>query len=239
MRDREHRDDQSERDEEARYEEEARHAGNVMPEYQGERLLFDELRDEPNPDIAGEQRMMGPLAAPVEDKETTPELVGEGVGGASGAIVGAAVGSLAGPLGAAVGAIAGAVGGWWAGRAVVDVASGISSDEDLAYRAQYESSPERRADQRYEDVRPAYHLGHLARLNPDYAGRSFEEIEPDLERGWTEELRAQCGAWSTIRTFAREGYLRREQHERLGGTPRTMSPTEAAREKLHRDDTAI
>lgn len=227
-----------ERDDEE-YREQAKHAGVVPPEFQGERSFFDELRDEPEPPPPEERRAMGPMAAPVEEPETKQELLGEGVGGASGAIVGAAVGAIAGPVGALVGAVAGAVGGWWAGRAVVDAASGLSAEEDERYRAHWEGDESRAADRGFEDVRPVYHLGRLARENPDYAGRSFEEIEPELERGWTDELQRRHGAWIVVRRYVREGYVHRERHDRLGGTPRTMSPTERALDRLHEDDTAI
>lgn len=226
-----------ERRDEEEYREAARHARPVSPEYQGEPLIFDELRDEPGPETPEERRVRGPYAAPVEENATGPELVGEGVGGASGGLVGAALGSLAGPLGTAIGAIAGAVGGWWAGRAVVDAASGVSAEEEDEWRDHYESSEQRLADRSYEQARPAYHIGRLARLNPDYEGRSFDEIDAELSHAWTRDFCDRYGEWSTARHFVREGYMRRERHERLGGEPRTMAPTEEARERLHSDDT--
>lgn len=226
------------RDEEE-YREGARHARPVSPEYQGEPLIFDEMRDEPGPETPEERRVRGPYAAPVEEPPTGPELLGEGVGGASGGLVGAALGSLAGPLGTAIGAIAGAVGGWWTGRAVVDAASGVSAEEETGWRDHYENSVERLGDRSYEQARPAYHIGRLARLNPDYEGRSFDELDAELSHAWTRDLCSIYGEWSTVRPFVREGYTHRERHERLGGAPRTMSPSEAARDRLHSDDTAI
>jgi hypothetical protein len=229
---------EEQRDEEE-YREGARHARPVSPEYQGEPLIFDELRSEPEEESSEERRVRGPLAAPVEDPPTGAELVGEGVGGASAGIVGAALGSLAGPLGIAIGAIAGAVGGWWAGRAVVDAASGVSAEDERSWREHFANSERRLADRDYEQVRPAYHIGRLARLNPDYEGRSFDEVDAELSHGWTRDLCARYGEWPTVRHFVREGYMHRERHERLGGEPRTMTPTEAARDRLHADDTAI
>lgn len=228
-----------ERREEEEYEEEARHAQPVSPEYQGEPLIFDQLRDEDRAETPEERRARGPFASPVEGPATGAELVGEGVGGASGGLVGAALGSLAGPLGTAIGAIAGAVGGWWAGRAVVDVASGVSAEEEDAYRTHYENSDARLADRSYEQVRPAYHIGRLARMNPDYLGRSFDEVDAELSHAWTRDLCARYGEWPTVRHFVREGYMHRERHQRLGGEPRTMAPTEEALDKLHSDDGAI
>lgn len=235
---REARERQEQRDEDE-YREEARYAQPVAPEYQGEPLIFDDLRDDDEPETPAERRARGPFAAPVEDNETNQELIGEGVGGASGGIVGAALGSLAGPLGTAIGAIAGAVGGWWAGRAVVDVASGVSAEEEEAYREHYESSSDRLGDRGYADARPAYHIGRLARMNPEYSGRSFDEIDAELSHGWTRDMCSRYGEWPMVRGFVHEGYMHRERHDRLGGEPRSMAPTEEALDKLHSDDSAI
>ena len=134
-------------------------------------------------------------------------LVGEGVGGVGGIAAGAAIGSLAGPVGTFIGALAGAVGGWWAGKEVVEAASS-STDDDPYYREHYESSTTRLADRTYDDVRPAYQLGHLAARNPDYQGRRFEEIEPELRQGWSNDLRAKHGDWSEVRSYASDAYTR-------------------------------
>ena len=142
------------------------------------------------------------------DKGTVAgRLVGEGVGGVGGIAAGAAIGSLVGPVGTFIGALAGAVGGWWAGKEVVEAASS-STDDDTYYRKHYESSTTRVAGRTYDDVRPAYQLGHLAARNPDYQGRGFEEIEPDLRRGWSDDLRAKHGDWSEVRGYASDAYTR-------------------------------
>lgn len=214
---------------EARYAEEAAHARPVTPEYEGERLIFDALRSDLP--AARERREAEP--------ETPAERRGEEAFGIGGAVAGAALGVVGGPLGIAIGGIAGAAGGWWAGRVAVDVANAITGEDDRLYREHYEHSGMAPADRPYEGVRTAYFLGHVARHNPAYRGRKFEEVEPELARGWTPELARTHGEWERVRPFVEEGYLRREQHERLGGSPRVMSPTEAARDTLHRDDTAI
>jgi len=175
----------------------------------------------------------------IDEPESGEEIVGEGVGGASGGVLGAALGSLAGPLGTVIGAVAGAVGGWWTGRAVADAATGVSEEEEAAYRTHYEGAPGRLADRGYEDVRPAYHLGRLAHMNPDYSGLSFEEIDVELQRGWTPDLRARYGEWRSIRDFVREGYTRGERRDHLGGSPRSMSPTDDRLDESRSDDSAI
>ena len=129
------------------------------------------------------------------------------VGGVGGALAGAGLGTIVGgPVGAIVGAIAGAVGGWWAGQAAT---TPITPDDEARYRKLYEASPNRLADRSYEDVRPFYHLGHVASAHPDYQQRTFDEIETDLQKGWTSDLRTKYGDWSYVRPYAREAYTQR------------------------------
>jgi hypothetical protein len=136
------------------------------------------------------------------------------VGGAGGALAGAGIGTIVGgPIGAIIGAIAGAVGGWWAGQAAADPATTITPADEARYRALYEGSPYRLADRTYDDVRAFYHLGHVASINPDYARRPFEDIEDDLQKGWTPELRSRYGDWSYARQFARESFTKRTKRE--------------------------
>ena len=111
-----------------------------------------------------------------------------------------------GPIGAIVGAFAGALGGWWADKAAADPVASVTAGDDARYRTLYDESPYHLADRRYEEVRPFYLLGHIARRNPDYQQRAFDEIEEELRKGWTAELRARHGDWASVRPFAREGY---------------------------------
>jgi hypothetical protein len=134
--------------------------------------------------------------------------IGEAVGGISGVLTGAALGSLGGPIGTIIGGIAGAVTGWWAGKAISEAASHVTHDDETYYRTHYESSPNRLADRSYEDVRPAYQLGHLAGRNPEYQGRSFEEVETDLQRGWSSDVSSRHGDWQQVRPYARDAYER-------------------------------
>lgn len=137
-----------------------------------------------------------------EERDKHPgagEQVGEGVGGIGGTLAGAGIGSLAGPVGTIIGGIAGAVGGWWAGekagRAVEDM-----GEHDDYYRRRYESTARR--DLPYDDARVGYTVGHVAGRNPDYRGRSFDEVESDVRRGWRHERHD----YDTMRPYIREGY---------------------------------
>jgi hypothetical protein len=133
---------------------------------------------------------------------------GEAAGGIGGVLAGAAIGSVAGPVGTLIGGIAGAVGGWWTGRAVTEAASKLTTEDDEYYRKSYESSPNRLADRSYDDVRPAYHLGHVASQNPDYANKEWSSVQADLQRGWTADHAKKYGDWNTVSSYAGEGYRR-------------------------------
>ena len=132
---------------------------------------------------------------------------GEAVGGIGGVLAGAAIGSIAGPAGTIIGGIAGAVGGWWSGRAVTEAASNVTRNDDEFYRGHYEKSS-KLADRSYEDVRPAYHLGHVAAHNPDYANKSWSDVSSDLNRGWSGDHARKYGEWSAMSSYASEGFTR-------------------------------
>jgi hypothetical protein len=143
-----------------------------------------------------------------DDHPSHLDEAGEAAGGIGGTLAGAAIGSIAGPVGTLIGGIAGAMGGWWTGRAVTEAASKLTTDDDAYYRKSYESSPNRLADRSYEDVRPAYHLGHIASQNPDYANKDWSDVQSDLQRGWTAEHSRKYGDWSSVSSYASEGYHR-------------------------------
>jgi hypothetical protein len=129
------------------------------------------------------------------------EQAGEAVGGIGGTLAGAALGTAAGPVGMILGGLAGAFGGWWAGEKAGRAAEDLES-HDPYYRAHFEK--QRQPALRYDEARVGYGLGHIAGRNPDYAGRTFEQIEGDLRRGWNYEKRD----FETMRPYLRTGYER-------------------------------
>jgi hypothetical protein len=154
--------------------------------------------------------MMQPHSAPeghstAETVKDDAENVGEATGSFLGGVSGLALGIAGGPVGAVVGALAGAVGGWWAGKGVADA---FTDKDYAAYREHYATSPDHMADRTYDQVTPAYALGHLAGRNPDYAGRTFEQIEPDLQRGWNDDFARKYGQWPAVRNYARAAFER-------------------------------
>lgn len=137
--------------------------------------------------------------------KTDAENIGEGAGSFLGGVGGMALGIAGGPIGLVIGAIAGAAGGWWAGKGVADA----FTDKDYeAYRAHYTSSPDRLADRDFESVQAAYVAGHLAGRNPDYSGRSFDQVEPELQRGWSDDVAKKHGQWQAVRGYARTAFDR-------------------------------
>ena len=153
---------------------------------------------------------------------TTAERIGEGAGGLGGAAAGAAVGSLAGPVGTVIGGLAGAIGGWWAGKEIGQHAGSWNKDDDDFYRSHYEKE-NRLADRSYDDARVYYQIGHIAGRNPEYRDREFEEVERDLERGWTEDVRKSHGEWKGARGAARAAYQRSKLSTQQGGAAHIAS----------------
>ena len=143
-----------------------------------------------------------------DDLPSVGDQVGEAAGGISGVLAGAAIGSIGGPIGTVIGGIAGAIGGWWTGRAISEAAANFTHSDDAHYRNAYEGSDAKLADRSYDDVRPAYQLGHIASRNPDYSGREFEAVESDLERGWSSTADRASGEWRQVRAFARDAFVR-------------------------------
>lgn len=138
---------------------------------------------------------------------STADHVGQASGGISGVLAGAAIGSTAGPIGTLLGGVAGAIGGWWSGRAIAEAAQDITEADDRYYRENFTRSPDVRS--RYDDVKGAYYLGDVAAANPAYS--SFDEIEPELSRGWNA---ATKGEWLAVRSYASVGFNRGRERRR-------------------------
>jgi hypothetical protein len=59
---------------------------------------------------------------------------------------------------------------------------------------------------RYEDYEPAYRYGHTLSGDTRYAGRRWEEIEPDVRSDW--ESRHPGSAWERFKAAVRHGWER-------------------------------
>ena len=133
--------------------------------------------------------------------------IGTGVGAVAGGTAGAAVGSIAGPLGTVAGAAIGAVVGGLAGKGAGEAINPTA--EDAYWREQYTREPYYNQGHTYDDYAPAYRTGYEARTR--YADRSFDEVEPELERDYTGYRGPSPLAWDRARHAARAAWDRAER----------------------------
>lgn len=120
-----------------------------------------------------------------------------------------------------VGGIALAAGGWWAGRKLYDRLRDISEEEEQECRTYYESHSARTTGVPYDRARTVYVVGYAAAGNPEYAGRSFDDVEPHLRSGFSG---SRSASYDSLRDFARRGYERGTSRSG-GGTTGTGTGT--------------
>ena len=108
-------------------------------------------------------------------------------------------------LGALLGSLAGALGGWWAGRKLADSDFQLTPEDEAACQAHFVALTVRPVGMTFDEARDGYALGHAASRNPGYRGRAFDQVEPELRRGFAGEYARR---YATLRDFARFGYER-------------------------------
>ena len=125
---------------------------------------------------------------------------------------------------ALVGAMRESAGGWWRQRSVADVLALFTSLDDTYYQAHFEHACAGLDDLTYDDVRPAYVLGHLAGIDPDYLGHSWDQVALDLEQSWKLGARTE---WSGVSGFARVAFRRASSNEHVAWRLRLADSDEA------------
>lgn len=130
--------------------------------------------------------------------------VGTGAGAAAGGAAGAAAGSIAGPAGTIIGAAVGAVAGGLAGKGIAEHYDPTIEDE--YWSENFRDEPYYAEGREYDTYAPAYRLGYEGRAR--YDGRSFDDVEADLEREygsfqgndmtWIEARPATRAAWDRV-----------------------------------------
>lgn len=134
--------------------------------------------------------------------------VGTGIGAATAGTIGTAIGAAAGPVGAAVGAVVGSVVGGLVGKSAAETFD--PTVEDSYWQTNYASRPYAKTGSTYEDYQPAYRTGYEGYNQHGSTGRSFTEVEPDLQRhyetshkdarvGWSDAKYAAQDAWERVR----------------------------------------
>lgn len=156
------------------------------------KLDFDRTPDS-NPDpITGE-----PGAHPV----------GVAGGGTGGAVAGAAIGGVVGgPIGAAVGGAIGAVAGGLAGKGLAESVN--PTTENTYWQREHKTRPYVRKDTPYEHYEPAYRYGWETASRPEFANRSFDDAERDLERNWETYRGPSTTPWRDVREATRDSFER-------------------------------
>ena len=131
--------------------------------------------------------------------------VGTGLGAAAGGVAaGAAAGSVAGPVGTVVGAAIGAVAGGLAGKGIAEMID--PTVEEAYWRETYSSRPYVTQGATYDDYGPAYMYG--VENYPRYAGRSFDEVEPELARDWQRAKGKSSLTWENAKHATRDSWQR-------------------------------
>lgn len=133
--------------------------------------------------------------------------IGTGLGAAGGGTTGALIGAMVGgPVGAVVGAAVGSVAGGLAGKEVAEVAN--PTVEEAYWRENYASRPYATPGSMYDEYAPAYRYGWESRTR--HTGRSFEDVERDLELGWGEARGNSTLAWAAARAATHDAWHRIE-----------------------------
>ncbi len=109
--------------------------------------------------------------------------LGTGVGAAGAGTVATVIGgAVGGPFGAVVGAVIGSVVGGLAGK---DVAEHVNPTfEETNWQETYTSSTYVDSDRIYEDYQPAYRTGYEGYERYGHSGRTYSEVETDLQRDY-------------------------------------------------------
>ena len=142
-----------------------------------------------------------------QNPKSTSEKVGTGVGAAGGAAAGATIGSAGGPVGTVVGGAVGAAAGALAGQGI---ASAVDPEiEDAYWRSNYNSRHYVEPNTPYSEYEPAYRYGWESRMK--HAGRTYDDVESNLERGW-DGVKGRSGlAWSKAKNAVRDAWHRVER----------------------------
>ncbi len=109
--------------------------------------------------------------------------IGVAAGGTGGAAAGAAIGgAVGGPVGAVVGAAVGAVAGGLAGKGVAEAVN--PTVEEGYWRDEYKNRPYFKKGTDYDTYHPYYRYGWEAASRPEYQGRTYDDVEKQLETEW-------------------------------------------------------
>jgi len=141
------------------------------------------------------------------------ERVGSSAGGLAGRVGDTAIDLMSSMIKTA----ASTFGGWWSRSTPDEAVRSFGDEQDRSCRVHFENMHrDRDAKASYDNVRPLYQFGHLAGSNPDYQGRSFDEVENELQQAWSADNSNRYGDWSRVREYVNKGFA---SHSRGGNLP--------------------
>ena len=137
--------------------------------------------------------------------------VGTGAGalaaGAAGAAIGGVVGGPIGaPVGAIIGAVAGAVGGGYAGKGIAETVN--PTDEEAYWQANHQNAAYRESDTEYSDYSPAYKVGYEGYGRYADSGKSYSEVENELEQDYNRSRGTSKLTWDKAKLATRDAWER-------------------------------
>jgi hypothetical protein len=136
----------------------------------------------------------------------TFERVGESMGEAAGRVAGRMTDAAFSATGAIFNSMTSMLGTWWSSPNAEQAARSFEQREPACREHHHARSSTSGAGSSYERSRPLYQFGHVAGQNPDYQGRSFSEVEPELRRAWETGGTNEHGQWDEVRDYVGYGY---------------------------------
>lgn len=135
--------------------------------------------------------------------------IGAVVGGVAaavgtGAAVGAMTGTVVGPVGTVIGAAVGAIVGGLAGKGVAEAIDPTA--EDAYWRDNFGARPYVDGARTYDDYGPAY--GYGVNAYSKYPGQSFDAVESNLSRDWTDARGTSDLDWASAKHASRDAWNR-------------------------------
>lgn len=135
--------------------------------------------------------------------------VGTGIGAASAGAAGTAIGTMVAPgpgtvIGGAIGAVVGAVAGGYAGKGIAEAIN--PTDEEAYWRDEYKNRPYYEQSVSYSEYAPAYRYGWESRAR--HQGKTYEEVEPHLERDWQQHRGESSLSWERAKHATRDAWHR-------------------------------
>lgn len=82
------------------------------------------------------------------------------------------------------------------------------AEEETYWKEKYKTRPYYNEGREYDDYATAFHYGWESASKPENAGRKFEEIEPELERGWPAYRGSNQNTWKDFKDVIRDAYDR-------------------------------